>query len=155
MLDFLFKGAIFDEVMPFGTKEIADTSKELSDQVKEMNKNMDNLSKTTQGLADTCQQFKSSTDNLQQSMTSFGNTTSQLTTEMNGFRQDMRSFTDEMVKLRGSLDKTSDVLAIQISNLASVLQDFGKHMTRSMVDNIREEASNSLSKIFPLGKKRD
>jgi len=141
--------------MPFGTKEIADSSKDLTEQVKSMNSNMDNLSKTTQALANTCQEFKSSTDNLQQSMASFSNNTNQLTNEMDGFRKDMRSFTEEMGKLRNSLDKTSDVLAVQISNLASVLQDFGKYMTRSMVDNIREEASNSLSKILPFGKKRE
>jgi hypothetical protein len=144
--------------MPFGTKEIADTSKELADSVKLMINGTTELGKGTQILAQASQGLIDSTSEFQKSTQFMAENTEKLVNEMQGFRQDMQLLSTEMGKMTNSLEKTADVLTAQLSQLNNTLADFGKNMTKSMMSNLREEASSSFGKLIPglpniLGKK--
>jgi hypothetical protein len=139
--------------MPFGTKEIADSSKDLSEKIGNFMESTSKLGESTKILSQSTNDLIASTSGLQKSTQLVGESTTQLTQEMTAFRQEMHSFVGEMGLLRTSLDKTAEVLATQLSHLSNILQDFGKYATRSMVDNIKESASTSIGKVFPnLGK---
>ena len=79
---------------------------------------------------------------------------------MQCFREEMQTMSSEMSRMSDSLEKTATLLSTQLSQLNVTLADFGKNITQSFMNNLREEASTSIGKLIPgmsnlLGKKTD
>ena len=133
--------------MPFGSKEIGDATKLLSDKTTDLAKHTEGLTDNTAYLAEYTKGLSDTTVSLTEQTKGLKESTGQLQKTMVDFGGQMQDMTQQMHGLQGSIDRMGDTLAEQLSTLNKTLQSFGKTMTQSMVDNVKDNLS--IRKILP------
>lgn len=106
--------------MPFGTKEIADSSRELGEKIDKMIDNMHGLNKGTAQLAESMHSFQSEMDHMNENFLA-------MTSGIEGFRSDMQTMTKEIKNMANSTNI-----------LNQTLKELSKNMSGIIIDNVKD-----------------
>jgi methyl-accepting chemotaxis protein len=137
--------------MPFGTEKIAESSKELGDKVDALIDSMRVLNQGTAQLAQTTSQFGDAMKIFTEQMVQMNARFHELSGNFTTFQTEMQAMTQQIRTMAEATQGMQSGMTEELKALNGTLHDLGKHMTVSMVENVKDSLSLNkiLKKIVP------